>query len=324
MGMNRRAFVTGLGSLLTAPLATHAQPSAKVPRVGVMGVVPTPHLVEAWRQGLREHGWVEGQNILVEYRYSQANDDLFPGFAAELVRLKVDVIVAVTDAAIHAARRSTTTIPIVMAARTEPIASGFVASLARPGGNITGMPMFADELAGKQLQLLKEMLPGASRVAILVYPNHAGPKSWDAAASVAPKIGLNLQRLDAQAAGDLEAILTSLSKSRPDALVVQPSPLYYMQTARIAEAAAKHRLPTMYSFRESAEAGGLIAYTTMLPELFRRVAGYVDKVLRGAKAAEMPVEQPAKFELVINMKTARALGLTIPQSLILRADHVIE
>jgi putative ABC transport system substrate-binding protein len=322
--MNRRAFITGLAAVLTVPLVAEAQQTSRVYRVGVMAIAPAPHLVAAWQQGLREHGWIEGQNIVVEARYSQGRYELYSSFAAEFVRLKVDVIVAVTDIAVQAAREATSTIPIVMAAGTDPIAAGFVASLARPGGQITGMPMFADELAGKQLELLKELLPRIARVSVMTERTGVGPRSWSAVLTAAARLGLTVDRLAIGSPDDFDAALTTIVKQQPDALLVVPNNTAYAFLPRLVEFAAGKRLPTMYPFREAVEAGGLVAYTTLLPELFRRVAGYVDKILKGAKPADIPVEQPTKFELVINLKTAKALGLPLSQSLLLRADQVIE
>ncbi len=322
--MNRRAFVAGLGAILAAPLGAEAQQAGRVYRVGAMALAPTPQLVAAWQQGLREHGWIEGQNIVVEYRYSQGRYELFSTFAAEFVRLKVDVIVAVTDIAVQAAREATSTIPIVMAAGTDPVAAGFVASLARPGGQITGMPMFADELAGKQLHLLKELLPRVARVSVMTERTGSGPRSWSAAQTAAGRLGLKVEQLAVGSPDDFDAALTTIVKQGPDALLVVPNNTAYAFLPRLVEFAASKRLPTMYPFREAVEAGGLVAYTTLLPELFRRVASYVDKILKGAKPGELPVEQPTKLELLINLKTAKALGLTIPPSVLLRADHVIE
>jgi ABC-type uncharacterized transport system substrate-binding protein len=215
--------------------------------------------------------------------------------------------VAVTDTAVHAARKATNTIPIVMAAVIDPEASGFVATLARPGGNVTGLPMFGIDLAAKQLELLKEAVPRIARVSVLASPSAVRPRMWDAAQAAAPKLGLSLQRFDADTPNELERALASIAKQRPDALLALASPIVYVQAAQIAEFAAKALLPVMYPFREAVvHAGGLMAYTTLLPDLFRRVAGYVDKILRGAKPADLPVEQPTKFELVISLKTAKA------------------
>ena len=323
--MNRRAFVIGLGAVLAAPPAAEAQQAEKVYRLGLLSLTPTPNLMEAWRQGLRELGWIEGENLLVEARFSEGVDARFPEFAADLVRLKVDVIVAVSDPAVLAAKQATTTIPIVMAAGTDPIASGFVTSLARPGGNITGMPLFADELAAKQLQLLKEMVPAISRITVLTTTaTDSGPRAWAVARAAAARLGLVLRRFDVNVPDDVERALASMIKQPPDAVLAMPTTVVYVHLGRIVDFAARNRLPAMYAFREATHAGGIISYSTALPDLFRHVGSYVDKILKGAKPADLPIEQPTKFELVINLKTAKALGLTIPPSLLLRADQVIE
>lgn len=325
-GIDRRHFLlTSLAGALAAPIDAAAQQAGRVYRVGAMALTPTPELMEAWRQGLRDHGWIEGKNIIVEYRLSEGREELYSGFAAEFVRLKVDVIVAVTDTAVHVAKQATSTIPVVMAAVLDPEASGFVATLARPGGNVTGLPMFGIDLAAKQLELLKEAVPRVSRITVLASSSAMRPKMWEAAQGAAPKLGLTLQRLDADTPSELERALELMTRQRTDALLALASPLVYVQAAQIAAFAAKNQLPVMYPFREAVLlADGFIAYTTMLPDLFRRVAGYVDRILRGTKPADLPVEQPAKFELLINMKTAKALGITIAPSLLARADQIIE
>ena len=322
--ITRRALLMSGGAFLLTRRGASAQQANRVYRVGVISVVPAPLYVAAWEQGLRELGWIEGKNIVLEYRYSHGRYELYPTFAAELVRLKVDVILAVTDLAVQAAREATSTIPIVMAAGTDPIAAGFVASLARPGGQITGIPMFADELAGKQLHLLTEMLPRIARVSVITERTGSGPKTWSAAQTAGGKLGLTLEQLPVGSPEDLDIALATIAKQRPDALVVTPNTTAYFNLPRLVDFCASNRLPTMYPFREAVEAGGLIAYSTLLPELFRRVAAYVDKILKGAKPADLPVEQPTKFELLINAKAAKSLGLTIPPSMLLRADQVIE
>ena len=322
--MDRRGFVTGLGAVLAAPHAAGAQQAGKVYRVGAMAIAPTPLHLAAWQQGLRDHGWIEGQNVIVDYRWSLGKDELFSVFAAEFVRTNVDVIVAVSDGAVQAAKEATTTIPIVMAAGTDPVAAGFVTSLARPGKNTTGMPVFGDELAGKQLALLKEMLPRLSRVAVLTERVGKEGNSWTAAQTAAGTLGLKLDRRAATGEQELDAVMAAIARQRPDAVLAFPTPTVYFHLPRFVEFAASQRLPTMHSWRESIDAGGLIAYSMLLPDFFRRVAIYVDKILRGVKPADLPVEQPTKFELVINLKTAKALGLTMPPSLLLRADQVIE
>ena len=321
----RRAFVTGSIALLAAPLAANAQQAGRIYRLGLLSVTPTPHLMEAWRQGLRDHGWIEGQNLRVEARFSEGVDARFPQLVAELIQLKVDVIVAVSDPAVQAAKQATTSIPIVMAAGTDPIVAGFVSNLAHPGGNITGMPIFSDELTAKQLQLLKDLVPRVSRISIII-PTAvpAGMKMWSVAQAAAPRLGLVLRRIEINVPDDIERALATLSRQRPDAILVTPTTVVYVHATRLVDFAATNRLPSMYSFRESVLAGGLISYSTALPDLFRHVGMYVDKIFKGAKPGDLPVEQPTKFELVINRKTAKALGLTIPPSLLLRADELIE
>jgi putative tryptophan/tyrosine transport system substrate-binding protein len=316
------------GAVALAPIgaAVHAQEykaqqASRVYRVGVMAIAPTPHLLAAWQQGLRDHGWIEGQNIAVEYRYSQGNDTRFAEFAAEFVRLKVDVIGAVSEPAVRAAKQATSTIPIVMVAAT---VSEFAANLARPEANITGFRIFADDLAGKQLQLLKETVPRGSRISVLYSANEVGRKMLEAAQIAGLGLGLTLEPLAVDMPVNIEGALGSVARRRPDAILVLPSNSSYLGLRAIIEFAAVNQLPTMYPYREAAVAGGLIAYTTFFPDVFQRHASYIDRILRGAKVAELPVQQPTKFELVINLKTAKALGLTIPQSLLLRADQVIE
>jgi putative ABC transport system substrate-binding protein len=306
---------------LFAALYADAQQAAKVYRVGVMAVAPTSDFLGAWRDALRGYGWIEGQNVVVEYRYSQGNDTRYADFAAEFVRLKVDVIGAVSDPAVRAARQATSTTPIVMAAAT---ASEFVANLARPEGNITGLRIFADDLAGKQLQLLKEAVPKSSRVAVFHSSNDIGRKTLSAAQTAGPGLGLTLEPLAVDVPGDVERALAAVATRRPDALLILPSNSTYAGLRAIIDFAAANRLPTMYPYREAVDAGGLIGYTTLLPDVFRRVASYVDKILKGAKPADLPVEQPTSFALAINLKTAGALGLAIPRSLLVRADRVIE
>jgi putative ABC transport system substrate-binding protein len=286
-----------------------------------MAVAPVPELIGAWREGLRGHGWIEGQNIVVEYRYSQGDDTRFAAFAAEFVRLKVDVIGAVSEPAVRAAKQATSTIPIVMAAAT---VSEFVPNLARPDANVTGFRIFAADLAGKQLQLLKEVVPRGSRVSVLYTANEAGRKMLEAAQSAGLELGLTLEPFAVDMPTNIDGAFATVARRRPDAILVLPSNASYAGLRAIIEFAAVNRLPTMYPYREAAAAGGLIGYTTFLPDVFRRIASYMDKILKGAKPAELPVEQPTKFVLAINLKSAKALGVTIPQSVLVRADEIIE
>src|SRR4030095_10455682 len=248
--ITRRALLMSGGALLLTPRGASAQQANRVYRVGVISVVPAPLYVAAWEQGLRELGWIEGKNIVLEYRYSHGRYDFYPTFAAELVRLKVDVIMAVTDLAIQAAREATSTIPIVMAAGTDPIAAGFVASLARPGGQITGIPMFADELAGKQLHLLTEMLPRIARVCVITEPRGSGPKTWSAAQTAGGKLGLTLEHLPVGSPEDLDIALATIAKQRPDALVVTPNTTAYLNLPRIVGFCASKRLAIMDHIKE--------------------------------------------------------------------------
>jgi putative ABC transport system substrate-binding protein len=325
--VTRRAFLGTLaGSLLAAPLAAEAQSAAKVARIGLLGDVPS-FLDEAFRQGLRELGYIEGQNIVIEHRFPDWKYERLPGLAANLVRLNVDVIVAASPAATKAAKQATSTVPIVFTVSGDPVADGFVASLARPGGNITGLATIGPELVGKQLQMLKSVAPTVSRVAVLQNPNTHRDTHRVAlrqAEDSARGLGVQLQFLEARTPSEIEAAFAAMSRQRVDGILVLRDAAFRAQRAQITALAAKHRLPAVYGLREEAEAGGLIAYGASVPHLYRRAATYVDKILKGAKPADLPVEQPAKFELVINLKTAKALGLTISASLLQRADQVIE
>lgn len=331
--MLRRAFLAGLGAVLAAPLAAEPQPAGKVPRVGLLGAgSPSDPVVqgfvEGFRQGLRELGWVEGRNIVIEYRYAEGKYERLPDLAGELVRFKPDVIVAAPTEAALAAKNATSTIPIVMANVADPVGSGLVASLARPSGNVTGLSSMGVDLTVKRLELLKEAVPGLSRVAILRNPDASPwthPVMVKAVEQVAPSLRLQLQVLAARGPEEFDGAFSMMARERADGLLVLAGDaLFVLHRRRLADLAAKSRLPAMYATKEHAEAGGLMAYSTDSGYNWRRAATYVDRILNGAKPAELPVEQPTKFELVINMKTARALGLTIPPSLLLRADRVIE
>jgi putative ABC transport system substrate-binding protein len=322
-------IATCILAILSAPHAPEAQPPAKVPRIGMLWfgspvVGPSPHL-EAFRQGLRELGYTEGQNIVIEARHAAMRPALLPDLAANLVLSKVEVIVAAGDPAIHAARHATSTIPIVMVAGADPVGSGLVASLARPGGNLTGSSALSPELSGKRLQLLTEALPGVSRVAVLWNP--ADPaKALDVRETQAAgqALGVQLQLLEVRGSEEFERAFAAMTTEHAEALITLGDPLTVSHRMRIVDLAAKSRLPTMYDVREFVEAGGLMAYGPSLPDLFRHAAAYVDKILKGAKPGTLPVEQPMKFELIINLKTAKALGLTIPPSVLFLADRVIQ
>ena len=317
--------------LITAPLGTDAQQSRawSVPRIGYLFLQPlsaTAHLRDAFRQGLRELGYVEGQNISIDFRYAEGRPERLPDLAAELVRLKVDVIVAAPEASIQAAQQATRTIPVVMAVSFDPVGRGFVASLARPGGNITGLSSVGPELTGKRLELLKDMVPKLSEVAVVwdaSSPSEADQlKEMGVAARI---VRVNLQSLSLRGPSpDFEGAFQAARRAGARALIAVDSSRTFGQRVRIADFAMQSRLPALAGFREFAEAGGLMAYGASLPDMHRRAATYVDKILKGAKPADLPVQQPTKFELVINMKTAKALGLAIPQSLLLRADQLID
>jgi len=313
-------------AILAAPLATAAQQPGKVPRIGVLSVFSPqgPSPADGLRRGLRELGYVEGRNINVEWRLVDGRVERYPDLAAELVRLKVDVIVAGGDSPVSAARKATRTIPIVMVHATDPVESGFAASLARPGGNITGLSTQSTELVGKRLQLLREAVPNVSRMVVLLDPKFPGSRQQAMEAELAaPSLGLQLRLMEARSQDELESSFSAMARQGAGAALVLGSGLFFSHRALIAEAAVKSRLATMCMTRAYAEARCLISYGASFTDLYRRAAYFVDRILKGAKPADLPVEQPTKFELVINLETAKALGLTIPQSLLLRADLVI-
>ncbi len=323
--MDRRTWLAGSLGLLAAPLAADAQPAGRNPRIGILrpGSPPDP-LLDAFRQGLRELGYEEGRNISIEYRWAEGRDERFPGLASDLVRLKVDVIVAGAGA-VEAAKRATTTIPIVMPVSNDPVRVGLVASLARPGGNVTGLTSLSGELPGKWMELLKETLPRVSRVGVL-WDSAGDPSQVSTSEASARSLGVRVQVLKVgdRAAG-FEPAFAGARKNDAGALIVLGSPFFYVHRARLVELATKYRLPTIYPQREFViGAGGLMSYGADYRHQFRRAATYVDKILKGAKPADLPVEQPTKFELVVSLKTAKALGLSIPSSVLARADEVIE
>jgi putative ABC transport system substrate-binding protein len=315
-------------AVLGAPLAAPAQPAGKISRVGFVSVQPVSSSPEprfqAFRQELRALGWVDGQNVVVEYRWGEGQEGRLRALASELVRFPVDVIVTTDLASTLAARSATGTIPIVGWFPVDPVKAGLVASLARPGGNVTGLTDVTS-LSGKLLELLKETVPGLKRVAVLRNP--AGPaaathrKEVDEAARA---LGLELQVLDVRGPADWDGAFAAMVKGRSQALTMLLDAMFARDRRPIADRAVKHGLPTVYSRREFVEDGGLMSYGTDRTDVFRRQAGYVDRILRGTKAADLPVEQPTKFELVVNLKTARALGLTIPPAVLARAGEVIE
>ena len=282
------------------------------------------HHATAFVQGLRELGYVDGQNIVIEYRWADGKLESLPGFVADFVRLKVDVIVSSATPAIRSAKEQTSSIPIIMAGVTDPVGSGFVASLAKPGGNITGLTHIAPDLTGKRLELLKEVVPRLSRVAVLWNPNQPGQQiAYKESLTEAQALKVTLISLEARNQEEIQKVLSGIGKDRPQALFELPDPLIFFNRKLITEAVAKQKLPAMYSFREYVEAGGLMSYGTSFQALFQRAAVYVDKILKGAKPADLPVEQPTKFELVINLKSAKQIGLTIPPNVLARADEVI-
>jgi putative ABC transport system substrate-binding protein len=319
-----------LGMLLV-PLTADAQQAGKVARIGFLGAgspsdMSSPRL-DVFRQGLRELGWVEGQNIVIDYRFAEGRVERLPDLAAELVRLKVDIIVAAAGTPpVAAAKNATDTIPIVMLGVGDPVGLGLIASLARPGGNVTGLSFSVGlEIFGKGLELLKETVPKVRRVAILSNPrNPAHPPAIRDLKVAARSLGVQLQLLEARGPNEFDGAFAAMAKERVGALLVVADGLFILHRTRLADLAARSRLPAAYGYREHVEAGGLMSYGLSLRDLFRRGATFVDKILKGAKPGDLPVEQPTKFELVINMKTAKALGLTIPPVLLLRADEVIQ
>jgi putative ABC transport system substrate-binding protein len=324
--MDRRAFIGGVAAAALGPRASNAQTPAKARRIGLL-MTTTPaaaaHIIVAFADGLRELGHVEGKNVLFEYRWAAGDRERFAEMAADLVRQHVDVLVASSQAAALAAQRATRTIPIVMVNASDPMEAGLVASLVRPGGNVTGLSQqLTREIRAKQLQLLKEMMPKMSRVGVLhSAATTVGLREYEAAGQT---LEVRVQVVEIRNRNDLESAFASMARERIDALLVPADPFLFTERQRIAELAREHRLAGMYSTREYAEAGGLMSYSARLSEQFRRAAIYVDKILRGASAGTLPVEAPSHYELVINLKTAKALGLTIPQSLLQRADQVIE
>jgi putative ABC transport system substrate-binding protein len=329
-GVNRRDFLNAAAALLAAPLAAEAQQAAKVFRIGYLSA-PTREsvegILEAFLRALRELGWIDGQNVVIEYRWAEGDLARLPGLAEDLVRRNVDVIVTPAASAALAAKQATSTIPIVMIFPNDPIAQGLVSNLRRPGGNVTGTTNIPiSEMLGKRLQILKEAVPNVTRVAIVYDPTDqlglSPPmKGLEAAAQ---SLRVQLQYVDARGLEDFDSAFAAMVRQRADALLVAGGTTFLINRTRFNELALRRRLPTMFSVREGVEAGGFIAYGLNMTDFVGRAAAYVDKILKGAKPADLPIEQPSKFELIINLKTAKALGLTIPQSLVLRADEVIQ
>ena len=312
------------------PSAAKAQQAAKVARIGILTVnlAAAPHLTEAFLQGLRDLGYVEGRNVAIEYRDAGGKVERLPALAAELVALKVDVIMAGSTPNALAAKQATRTIPIVFLSSGDPVTDGLVTSLARPGGNVTGLSSLTPERVGKCLELLTQAVPGVSRVAVLWQPGALGERTekdmLKGAEVAARALGVRLQFVEARGPADIDRAFSDMTKARAGALTVWTTGMLVSERGRLMALAAKNRLPAVYTLREFVDAGGLMAYGHSQADLNRRAATYVDKILKGAKPADLPVEQPTKFDLVINLKTAKALGLTIPPSLLARADHVVE
>jgi putative tryptophan/tyrosine transport system substrate-binding protein len=327
--MGEKMFSLALGALLLAlSVSADAQQAKKLPRIGfIAGGSPSSESprIEALRQGLRDLGYMQGKNILFEYRYAEGETDRIPALAVELVQLKVDIIVTAGGPMTRAAKQATSTIPIVMAAAGNPVGSGLVASLARPGGNVTGLTTITRELDDKRLELLKEAVPKVTRVGVLWNPEAAALPLFKQLEVAARSLGLQLQSLEVRAPEDFDGAFRAAAKGRSQALLVLRNPVIGMtERGRIAKLANKSRLPTIYDDKAFVEAGGLMAYGTNITDLYRRVATYVDKILKGAKPADLPVEQPMKFEFVINLKTAKQIGVTIPPNVLARADRVIK
>ena len=327
--MRRREFITLLGGAAAAwPLMARAQQLGRVYRIGMLETIPAASNAanfDALRKGLRELGYVEGQNLIIDYRSADGRPERFPQLAEELVRLNVDLIVTRGTPAVMAAKNATGTVPVVMAASGEPVGTGVVAGLARPGGNVTGLSALTTELIAKRLELLRETVVGIRRIAFLHnMENPAAPPQWEELRTAAPSLGLEAQLLDVRKPEDIVRAFDTAVAQRADAILAATDTVTQTNRRQVVELAVKHRLPTMYHTREFVDAGGLMSYGVNYPDLYRRAATFVDKIFKGAKPADLPVEQPIKFELLINLKTARAIGIDIPPMLLARADEVIE
>jgi len=324
--VERRAFLTGTGSvLLAAPLAAEAEQAGKVWRIGVLLASDSPN-VEAFRQELRKLGYVEGRNILIEYRWHEGKYDRLPALAAELVNLKPDLILVAGPQPTLALKAATTTVPIVFAGAADPVGLGLVSSLAHPGGNLTGFAtLVPEEFGAKQVQLLRVAVPAAARMSVLIRPENPMHRTYlPQTVAAAKKLSMRLQILEARTPTELDSAFAAATREHADVLLVLADNLFNAHRTQIVALAAKSRLPTLYLWKEDVLAGGLMSYAPLLSDMFRRVPTYVDKILKGAKPATLPVQEPTKFELVINLKTAKSLGLTIPQSLLLRADRLVQ
>jgi putative ABC transport system substrate-binding protein len=327
--MNRREFITLLGAAAAAwPLPPHAQAASKVWHIGVLE--PTAAALntanfDAFRDGLRGLGYVQGRNLAIDYRSADGRSERFPDLAAELVRSQVDVIVTRGTPAVMAAKDASATIPVVMAASGDPLGTGVVAGLARPGGNVTGLSAFTVELLVKRIEILREAVPGLTRIGYLHnMSNPVAPRQWELLTKAAPTLGVHFQLLDVRKVDDIEPAFATAVTQRAQALVVGNDTVTHANRRHLVELAARQRLPAMYLSRELVDAGGLMTYGVSYPDLYRRAATFVDKIFKGAKPSDLPIEQPTKFELVVNLKTAKALGLAISESFLLRADEVIE
>ena len=324
----RRAFLGTLaGGLLAAPPAAKGQQAGKVYRIGLLDSASDPASVDRWkafRERLRELGYTEGQNVVFESRWASGQMGRLPGLAKELVDAKVDILVTASNEAALAAKRATTSIPIVMATGADPVELGIVASLARPGGNVTGMFSLSNELGVKRVELLKQIVPQVSRLAIVRNPDNRGSALTARGVEKAAKsLGMTVHIVDVRGSKDLDAAFAAMKRGRADGVILLENTAFFSERRRFADLALTHRLPMSVMAKEYVEAGGLVSYGPDYPEQFRHAAGYVDRILKGAKPADLPVEQPTKFNLIINVKTAKALGLTIPPSLLARADEVI-
>ncbi len=322
--MRRREFITLLGSAVAWPIAASAQAAKKTPRIGVLWPNP-PATFEFIRQGLKEHGYIEGQSIGFEFRWAEGKLEQLPELARELVTIPVDVIVTLAPQATLAARGATQTIPIVFVAIGEPVASGLVASLARPGGNLTGTTRMLPEMSAKHVELLKEAVPSLSKLAVLWNPmNTSHRPALQAVEAAARSLSLQVHPLEVRGPAELDVVFSAISRERADGLLFIADPVFFINLKRMADFVASSRLPAVANFIEFPKLGGLMGYAPSIPDEFQHVAGHIDKILKGAKPADLPVELPTKFQLVINLKTAKALGLELPPSLLARADEVIE
>src|SRR4051795_5968317 len=325
--MRRRELMLLLGGAMTAPLTARAQQAGKVYRIVFLGDSPASisEPMEAFRQGLRDLGYVEGRNIAIEYRWAEGKPERMREFAEELVRLKVDVIIVPGSIYTEAAKRATSTIPIVFLGHADPVATGHATSLARPGGNITGISMMLTEISVKSLELLKQAVPGLARIAVIfdpATPSHG--RTLKAVEAAGPLLGLQVQPVAIRSATEFDSAFLAIVQGRADAVLVLTTPLFVAGAQPLAELALTHKLPSVFTPRENVEAGGLMSYSPNRADYYRRGAIYVDKILKGANPADLPVQQPTRFQLVVNLKTAKALGLTIPPTLLARVDEVIE